>query len=136
MARIASVAHAPPEGNDSAVPLMVTLTEFDQTRTGCVTLDAFLTACARAGLTIKPGEASSRVAAHFTSMLLHLRRKHTNAGTMFGATFCGPCIQHSHDLTLLNPADELDILRKAGTIRRPYAAAPELVEFTTITGLC
>lgn len=40
--------------------LINTLQNLDQARTGCVTLDAFLTACARAGLTLKPEELEVR----------------------------------------------------------------------------
>ncbi|KAL6757028.1 hypothetical protein V8C86DRAFT_2634562 [Haematococcus lacustris] len=60
-------------------PLASMLMGYDPQHTGCVTLDAFLTACAKAEITIKP--------------------------------------------------DELDVLRTSGALRRPYAAAPELVEY-------
>lgn len=59
--------------------MATTLQALDTGNTGCVTLDAFLTACARAGLTLRP--------------------------------------------------DELDALRQNGKLRRPYDAAPELVDF-------
>mmetsp|Transcript_9215 Transcript_9215/g.16201 ORF Transcript_9215/g.16201 Transcript_9215/m.16201 type:complete len:312 (+) Transcript_9215:112-1047(+) len=61
-------------------PLLAeTLATLDQAGTGCVTLDSFLTACARAGLTLKP--------------------------------------------------EELEALRASGKLRRPYDAAPELIQY-------
>eukprot|EP00197_Chlamydomonas_leiostraca_P013832 CAMPEP_0202868412 /NCGR_PEP_ID=MMETSP1391-20130828/10866_1 /ASSEMBLY_ACC=CAM_ASM_000867 /TAXON_ID=1034604 /ORGANISM="Chlamydomonas leiostraca, Strain SAG 11-49" /LENGTH=307 /DNA_ID=CAMNT_0049548585 /DNA_START=147 /DNA_END=1070 /DNA_ORIENTATION=- len=61
------------------------LRSYDPAGTGCVTVDAFLTAAARAGVTVQP--------------------------------------------------EELDVLRAEGTVRRPYAQAPELLEYANLPGL-
>ncbi|KAF5841404.1 hypothetical protein DUNSADRAFT_13067 [Dunaliella salina] len=59
--------------------------EFDPESTGQVTLEAFLTCCARAGVSMPP--------------------------------------------------DELDALRVAGTLKRPFKTSPELVDYTQLLGL-
>jgi hypothetical protein len=35
----------------------------------------------------------------------------------------------------VNCAEELDVLRAEGTVRRPYAKAPELLEYANLPGL-